>query len=46
VCRAFIAAFRIKELEGEHAKLKRMHANLAIENHALKELIAKSSDAS
>ncbi len=32
---------RIKELEGEHAKLKRMYADLAMENHALKELIGK-----
>ena len=32
---------RIKELEGEHAKLKRMYADLAMENHALKELIKK-----
>jgi putative transposase len=36
---------RIKELEAEHAKLKRMYADLAMENHALKELIEKSSDA-
>jgi len=32
---------RIKELEAEHAKLKRMYADLAMENHALKELIEK-----
>ena len=32
---------RIKGLEGEHAKLKRMYADLAMENHALKELIEK-----
>ena len=32
---------RIKELEGDHAKLKRMYADLAMENHALKELIEK-----
>ena len=32
---------RIKELESEHAKLKRMYADLAMENHALKELIEK-----
>ena len=32
---------RIKELEGEHTKLKRMYADLAMENHALKELIAR-----
>jgi hypothetical protein len=32
---------RIRELEGEHAKLKRMYADLATENHALKELLEK-----
>jgi putative transposase len=32
---------RIKELESEHSKLKRMYADLAMENHALKELIQK-----
>ncbi len=32
---------RIKELEAEHTKLKRMYADLAMENHALKELIEK-----
>ncbi len=32
---------RIRELEGEHAKLKRMYADLAMENHALKELVEK-----
>jgi len=32
---------RIKELEAEHAKLKRMYADLAMENHALKELLEK-----
>lgn len=32
---------RIKELESEHAKLKRMYAELAMDNHALKELIEK-----
>ncbi|MDB4723740.1 transposase [Akkermansiaceae bacterium] len=36
---------RIKEIEAEHAKLKRMFADLAMENEALKELIEKSSDA-
>lgn len=35
----------IKELEAEHSKLKRMYADLAIENHALKELIEKSFEA-
>lgn len=32
---------RIKELEAEHAKLKRMYADLAMENDALKSLIEK-----
>jgi putative transposase len=32
---------RVKELEAEHSKLKRMYAELAMENHALKELIEK-----
>ena len=32
---------RIKELEADHTKLKRMYADLAMENHALKELIEK-----
>jgi putative transposase len=32
---------RIKELEAEHAKLKRMFADLAMENDALRELIEK-----
>ena len=32
---------RIKELEAEHSKLKRMYADLAMENDALKELIEK-----
>ncbi len=32
---------RIRELEGEHAKLKRMYADLTMENHALKELLEK-----
>ena len=32
---------RIRELEAEHSKLKRMYADLAMENHALKELIQK-----
>jgi putative transposase len=32
---------RIKELEADHAKLKRMYADLAMENHARKELIEK-----
>ena len=32
---------RIKELEADNAKLKRMFADLAMENDALKELIEK-----
>jgi putative transposase len=32
---------RTKELEAENAKLKRMYADLAMQNHALKDLIAK-----
>lgn len=32
---------RIKVLEAEHSKLKRMYADLAMENEALKELIEK-----
>lgn len=32
---------RIKELEAEHSTLKRMYADLAMENNALKELIEK-----
>jgi putative transposase len=32
---------RFKELEAEHSKLKRMYADLAMENHAMKDLIAK-----
>lgn len=36
---------RLKELEAEHFKLKRMYVDLAMENDALKELIGKSSEA-
>jgi putative transposase len=32
---------RIKELEAENAKLKRMFADLALENTALRDLIEK-----
>ena len=32
---------RIKELEAEHSRLKRMYADLAMENNALKSLIEK-----
>ena len=31
---------RLRDVEAEHAKLKRMYAELAMENHALKDLIA------
>ena len=32
---------RLKEVEGELGKLKRMYADLALENRALKDLIEK-----
>lgn len=32
---------RLRDIEAAHAKLKRMYAELAMENHALKDLIAK-----
>jgi len=32
---------RLKELEEENAKLKRMYADMALENSAMKDLIAK-----
>lgn len=32
---------RVKELEAENAKLKRMYAEMALDNVALKDLIAK-----
>lgn len=32
---------RVKELEAENTKLKRMYANLALENEAIKELLEK-----
>jgi len=32
---------RVKELEEENAKLKKMYANLSLENFALKDLIEK-----
>lgn len=32
---------RLKEMEGELSRLKRMYADLAMENHALKDLIEK-----
>ena len=34
---------RMREFEAENAKLKRMYADLALENHALKELIEKKA---
>ena len=35
----------MKELESELSQLKRMYADLALENRAMKDLIEKSSDA-
>ena len=32
---------RLKELEQENAKLKKMFADVSLENHAIKELVAK-----
>ena len=32
---------RVKDLEAENAKLKRMYAEMALDNAAMKELIAK-----
>ena len=32
---------RVKDLEAENAKLQRMYAELALDNAAMKELIAK-----
>lgn len=32
---------RLKELEHEHSRLKKMYADLALEHHALKDVIAK-----
>ena len=32
---------RLRDVEAEHDKLKRMYAELAMENHVLKDLIAK-----
>ena len=37
---------RLKELEEEDSKLKRMFANLSLGNEVLKDVIAKSSEAS
>ena len=36
---------RLREAEEENAKLKRMYADMALENAALKDLIEKSSEA-
>jgi putative transposase len=33
---------RVRDLETEHSKLKRMYAELAMENHALKHAIARN----
>jgi putative transposase len=32
---------RLKELEGENAKLKRMYADLALENNAIKDVLSR-----
>ena len=32
---------RLRELEAEHAKLKRMYADLALENAAIKDVLAR-----
>ena len=37
----FLDVRRLKELEEENSKLKRMFANLSLENEALKAVIAK-----
>lgn len=34
---------RLKEMEAENAKLKRLYADMALENSAMKDLIEKSS---
>ncbi len=36
---------RLKELEQENSKLKRLYADMALENAALKDVIAKNSNA-
>ena len=36
---------KLKELEEENAKLKKMYANLALDNEILREVIEKNSDA-
>ncbi|WP_263568896.1 hypothetical protein [Paucibacter sp. DJ2R-2] len=36
---------RMRELEAENARLKRMYADLALEAAAMKEVIAKSTEA-
>jgi putative transposase len=36
---------RLREVEEENAKLKRMYADMALENAALKDLIEKNSEA-
>lgn len=37
---------RLRELEQENARLKRMYANLSLEYELMKEVVAKSGDAS
>lgn len=32
---------RLRDLEAEHNKLKRVYAEMAMQNHGLKEMIAK-----
>jgi putative transposase len=36
---------RMRELEAENARLKRMYADLALENAAIKDVLTKNSDA-
>ncbi len=33
---------RLRELEGEHAKLKRMYADVALEHAAIKDVLART----
>ena len=33
---------RLRELDAEHAKLKRMYADLALENAAIKDVLARN----
>jgi putative transposase len=34
---------RLKDLEGENARLKKMYADLSLDNHILKELFTKKA---